>query len=639
MASRTPPRATPAGLALPSQPSHTASETASQTQTLAAHKKRSREESPLALDDDAAAGGDLSPSKFARLADFTRQSHTPAPLTGAAALEDIRRRREEEQRAGPPGASDNPSQHALSELMSSVAAMSRPEDAPAPAAAPASHISSSVEAAAIAAARALSAVTIPQNNTAASAAADTQEASPESGTSGASLAESGGQVVHSPGPMDLDARDDGRMYAPQPEAQMEDKAVSSLSYPGILPPGSSMQAPDTLPRGMSLPMSSSQNPDLTPRSPSSMSKKHKCPYCDTEFTRHHNLKSHLLTHSHEKPYVCQTCQLRFRRLHDLKRHSKLHTGEKPHICPKCDRKFARGDALARHSKGAGGCAGRRPSMGSFGGDDDYDGPGSAGADDSAMSGVLYDGGASGDMTEEERRRLSMPSIKAQHVPGQGPDGYNNHSNTYPPAGQRPAGGLFPPNVDRGSASTTTSPSLPNSHTPNTSISSMPLSAGSSSMFSQSGMTESPKPLSPSGAPASHASRDAAALARHRASLSLPTHGMSPAAKQAWLSQYPPADRTPPKGNAAAAGATAQGSNGASAAENGGSLFSTADDNIWIYFQQLEERVRQLESIVSSKAALMDKISVHEQLIASLTEQVTAMQQQSAGHHDESVAQQ
>ena len=101
----------------------------------------------------------------------------------------------------------------------------------------------------------------------------------------------------------------------------------------------------------------------SPKSPDALNKRHKCPYCSTDFARHHNLKSHLLTHSQEKPYVCQTCNVRFRRLHDLKRHTKLHTGERPHICDTCGRRFARGDALARHNKGPGGCAGRRSSVG------------------------------------------------------------------------------------------------------------------------------------------------------------------------------------------------------------------------------------------------------------------------------------
>ena len=267
-------------------------------------------------------------------------------------------------------------------------------------------------------------------------------------------------------------------------------------------------------RGMSLPHSGLGSP----RSPST--KKHRCPYCSTDFTRHHNLKSHLLTHSHEKPYMCETCNQRFRRLHDLKRHAKLHTGERPHVCPKCERSFARGDALARHNKGQGGCAGRRSSMGSYGGDDKNEdrlkGPGN----DGSMTGLMY----TGDATQEPDRMdedsegadvhgASLPSIRkydAAHDAHQQHPHPSDHAGTYqsrqpssypPIATRQPTGGLYPPSASHGGGpSPTTTPGAPNS------LSQYPVTAGggssifqpgaSSNVFPPGGMTESPKPLSP-----------------------------------------------------------------------------------------------------------------------------------------------
>ncbi|VEU20510.1 DEKNAAC101273 [Brettanomyces naardenensis] len=80
-----------------------------------------------------------------------------------------------------------------------------------------------------------------------------------------------------------------------------------------------------------------------------------CPVCHHSFTRKHNLKSHRLIHTDEKPFACTHCPRRFRRLHDMKRHEKLHSHEKPFVCSKCGKGFARGDALLRHQKSSSGC--------------------------------------------------------------------------------------------------------------------------------------------------------------------------------------------------------------------------------------------------------------------------------------------
>ena len=292
-------------------------------------------------------------------------------------------------------------------------------------------------------------------------------------------------TVGSPLPLEETARQaSATADAGSTSPENENKA---MSYPA---PFLTPQTGDGTRRGMSLPHSGTRQGT---RSPSS--KKHRCPYCATEFTRHHNLKSHLLTHSQEKPYVCSTCQSRFRRLHDLKRHTKLHTGERPHICPKCGRKFARGDALARHNKGPGGCAGRRSSMGSFGGDEDFD--------DEGMDGVMY---GEPESLEDEEGNEKRPGIRRQAPSGDDVPDEGAHASrlpsTYPPIQGRPPGGIasgnFPPRggfgppLGSGSSGHGGNPmGFPQQS--GSGSSRYPVPGGS---YASNPLTESPKPLSP-----------------------------------------------------------------------------------------------------------------------------------------------
>ncbi|OCK79093.1 hypothetical protein K432DRAFT_300643 [Lepidopterella palustris CBS 459.81] len=425
------------------------------------------------------------PSKSPRPGLPTRIS--PQPLTGADVMAEDRRLREQQAKEQSRQTSPNPALNVVKSLLGAdQSSMSRPKDAPpAP-----TQLSEPL-------AKAAKNIVIPEQVT-----VDNMQTSPVSlssfGSADSTTAPTATATEATSGPLTLsglpgaeavNAQSTSNNSFPVPGDTPTNRA---FTFPGPAPPEHDPRAPS---RGMSLP----GYPQNSPKSPST--KRHKCPYCATDFTRHHNLKSHLLTHSQEKPYECTTCQARFRRLHDLKRHTKLHTGERPHTCPKCGRRFARGDALARHNKGQGGCAGRRSS---FGIDEDMgDGKG-----DESMDGVLYHGDHGDDdkMDDDEpdadgRRRVSEPARKRQNTGGSHQGPYHQHSSTYPPvAGRMQMGNnvgrsLYPPGSSNTGSSTNQTSNLSPKNAPS-SLSSIHFNASQGGVFAQGGMTESPKPISP-----------------------------------------------------------------------------------------------------------------------------------------------